>query len=170
MIEDQDVLCFLQGKTIEEIYQEVSTLDDLFSRCFEILVDEIQNMEWIKEQIPLFVPDEKAKIRRQIIANIRKYNVSQESLTVLFDVCKDDLRKEYQTNVDENFILYTRMNAPKFFYLKEIEEEDFEIVSPRLNPKEDEFGDEIPRFSSKLSYEKIRKITTCDDLYLLYEK
>ena len=170
LIEDRDVLRFIQGKTAEDIYEEIRISDDMFSSCFDILVNEIQNMEWMKEQMSSFVPDERAKIRRQIIANIRKYNISQESLTVLFDICKDDLQKEYQTDTDENFVLYTRMNAPKFFYLNEIEEKDFDVVSPRLNPKEDEFGDEIPRFSSKLSYEKIRKITTCDGLYLLYEK
>ena len=170
LIEDRDVLRFIQGKTAEEIYEEIRTSDDMFSSCFDILANEMQNMEWIKQKMMDFQPTKEMKIQREIVGKIREHRLEEHTLDVSFEVHKDDFNEDYQKDVEEKFILHTQMRGSLFLFLKEIKERNIKIKRPRIPVKKDEFEDEIPILKESLSFNQIKEVTGCDDSILLYYK
>lgn len=154
IIEDMDVVRYLQGKRADAIYESMRKYDGLFDKWFSALVKKVQEAAHYQKLLEEFQPTEDMQVQRAILAEVKKNHLNSLPVRVILECKREDINESFRAELPDTFVIHGEVIGGWVFQKPFLMGYDFKARAEKKFWKLDDEGHSIPLFT-QLPWRKI---------------
>ena len=160
LIEDMDVVDYLQGKRVDVIYSEMGE-DPVFDEVFNSLVENLQEAFHLQNVFETFQPTENLKVQKAILGEVRRNHLNNLPIRITLKCEREDINENFRQNLPESFLIHGEVIAGWIFVKPCLLGDDFRARFTKGFWRLDNEGRPFPVFD-KLPWSKITEAKFVD--------